>query len=244
MRGARARLVAVPLLLAGFARGAAAPPPSGPAAPPPSGPTVRIGDHRSYGRVVFDFPGPVGAAMTQQGAVVELRFDTPGTPAMPRRLPRNVRAMVVADGRATLTLAPGSRAREMMLGDHVVLDALDPIRGRVAAATPPMRTAPPGMEPDTRRDAAAPAPAPQTVPAGPVAIAAAHPPGAPLPPAMRPAAPAVTPADTPAAAAVLSTVAETPPPAAIAPAAASPDATAPAAQGDPTAIVVPFDASV
>src|SRR5579859_2333271 len=61
--------------------GAPAAAPAAPAAQPASGPAqvdARAGDHGSYTRLVFDWPGPVGYSAEKQGGKATIGFTKPG----------------------------------------------------------------------------------------------------------------------------------------------------------------------
>ena len=111
---------------------------------------MRIGAHPGYERMVFDLPSGETGLMTQDGAVVTLRFSVAGRPAIPPGVPANVQSIRADEGSVAITLSPRVRVRSLHLGDRLVLDLLDP----PAPATPPPATpapAPPAL--------AAPAPA-------------------------------------------------------------------------------------
>jgi hypothetical protein len=119
------------LLLSGLAAPAA-----GAATPGPV--TVRSGEHRGFGRLVFDFPLRVGWRMSRHGDVVRLDFGRALPFGPDPALPRNVKALTDAPGFAEVTVAPGARLRRMRVGARLVLDVLDPAR----PTTPAPRSAP------------------------------------------------------------------------------------------------------
>ncbi|MGH7076800.1 MAG: hypothetical protein ACREFU_01740, partial [Acetobacteraceae bacterium] len=126
---------------------------------------VRAGDHRDYGRLVFDFPIVVPYQVVRNGAVVVFSFTETAPIGEPERLPRNVVAFTAKPGEAEVTLAPGVETRDFRVGNRIVLDVLNP-GGATAAASE--------VDP----------PAVATIPAD-LALAAAHlpmpPPSIPLP---------------------------------------------------------------
>ncbi len=151
---------------------------------------LRSGSHPGYGRLVLDLPQGVtaqaervadGIALVAEGA----RFGAPP------RLPRNLRALDLAAGRALLHLAPGADWRVLRLPGRLVIDLIDPPSPAPAAAMP--------ATPPPRRRTLFSGPAPRPYHKLPAAAEAAPPPPAPPPPAE---APAPVPAAAPAAATV------------------------------------------
>jgi hypothetical protein len=123
---------------------------------------MRVGDHATHGRLVFDWPERVGYAVEESEGRVVLRFAAPASfdASAARRPPRNIRAIATEGDTATVTLAPGARARVFRLGNRVVVDAQDP--ARAAPASPPAAAA---VVP--RAAAAGAAAAPAAAPAAP-----------------------------------------------------------------------------
>ncbi|MGH7161404.1 MAG: hypothetical protein ACREFS_15160, partial [Acetobacteraceae bacterium] len=111
------QVLAVLLLLIGLAGVAAA-------AEPTVG--VRAGDHRDYGRLVFDFPTVVPYQVVRNGAVVLFSFTETAPIGEPARLPSNVVAFAAKPGAAEITLAPGVETRDFRVGNRIVLDVLNP----------------------------------------------------------------------------------------------------------------------
>ncbi|MGH7067556.1 MAG: hypothetical protein ACREFO_10560 [Acetobacteraceae bacterium] len=91
---------------------------------PPVG--VRAGNHRGYGRLVFDFPTVVPYKLVRQGAAVVFSFTDAAPIGEPSRLPRNVVAFAAGDGKAEITVAPGAETRDFRVGTRIVLDVLNP----------------------------------------------------------------------------------------------------------------------
>ncbi|MGH7101474.1 MAG: hypothetical protein ACREFJ_03670, partial [Acetobacteraceae bacterium] len=167
---AASQILAVLLLLIPFAGAAAA---SEPAASEPAASEpvvgVRAGNHRDYGRLVFDFPTIVPYQAVRNGAVVVLSFAETAPIGEPERLPRNVVAFAAIPGEARVTLAPDVETRDFRVGNRIVLDVLNP-GGATAAAS--------AADPPT---AAATAPAPSVDPRLVAANLPMPPPSIPLP---------------------------------------------------------------
>jgi len=109
---------------------------------------VRVGDHPSHGRVVFDWPREVGFRMEQAPGRVTLRFDAPGAfDAPPSRLPRNVTALRAAGESVEITIAPEARPRVYRLGNRIVLDVADAPPGATPPAAAVPLAAPPAAAP-------------------------------------------------------------------------------------------------
>ncbi|WP_456305761.1 hypothetical protein, partial [Falsiroseomonas oryziterrae] len=89
---------------------------------------VRVGDHPTHGRVVFDAPSGTSYRVEAEEGRVRLSFGGGATPdlAAVRRPPRNVLAIEAAPGSAAILVPPGTRLRHMRLGDRIVVDLLDP----------------------------------------------------------------------------------------------------------------------
>lgn len=118
-------------------------------------PQLRVGTHPTYARIVYDWPTSVPYRLTQEGERVTLDFDGAGqVPGLQRRL-RNTRAVEGGQGRAVLTIAPGTTITHMRLGNRVVVDIHDPTQAQAAAAPPATRAVTP-----SRGVAAASAPLP------------------------------------------------------------------------------------
>ena len=160
----------------------------GPAGAAPARPVpVRSGTHRGFGRLVFDFPFWVGWRLERHGDVVRLSFSRALPFGPDPKLPRNVRALRDAPGRATVTVAPGARVRWMRLGARLVLDVLDPprphdpARRRAAVVARQDASARPAPGP-ARKPPAVPAPDPQpaaaAAPSDTGAASSGHAPGA------------------------------------------------------------------
>ncbi len=194
-------LLALTLALPATGR-AALPAPAAAAAAVPSAP-IRTGNHRGFGRVVFDLPAGAKWTLVREGERLTVRFSG-ADPVAGVPPPRNVRALTAAPSTAELSLVPGTRVRSTRMGSRLVLDLLDPTAAApaVAPAEKPSVTAraapvpalpktapavgPPSPSPPPPPVAAAPDPpgaaaaalpagpsAPEAMPVGPVALAAA-----------------------------------------------------------------------
>lgn len=155
---------------------------------------VRVGDHATHGRIVFDFPRETGYRVEEDAGRVVLRFATPAEfdLAAARRPTRNLRGIEATQDSATLAFAAGVRVRHFRLGPRVVVDLLDPevAPAPSQAARPPANAAAATV---TRIEPRPSAPRPSRTspaPALPVAavVPAAAPPSATPPPAVAPAA--------------------------------------------------------
>ena len=89
---------------------------------------VRVGNHRGFGRVVFDFPRMTRYRLSMRNDRVVLHVAGGDAIGQPAWLPRNVRAIAGGIGQAEIDVAPGAHIRRMRVGDHVVIDVLDPVR--------------------------------------------------------------------------------------------------------------------
>ncbi|HEY3148360.1 MAG TPA: hypothetical protein VGJ75_18530, partial [Dongiaceae bacterium] len=191
---------------------------------------ARHGDHGTYVRLAIDWPGKIGYRISREGDRIAVTFTAPAAidlgPAradLPKEL---VQIDAVNDdvARIYLTLAPGARLRDFLLGRTVVIDVMKP--AKQTASAPPLHlpdTQPekaPDKAPEKQTDkkpanapstiAAAPEPEP-TKPKVPATLAeppSAEPPAAPKAgpqfalqslPAMPEAAPTPAPAPTPPA---------------------------------------------
>ncbi len=144
--------------------------------------SVQVGDHGSFGRLVFEVTGPGRAEVVQRDETVQITASgtTIGTPP---RVPRNVLAFEGGDGKASVTVATGARIKSVRSGKYLILDVFDPgprPHALTSAATHlnPLWTPPPVAKPAAAPAAvSAPAPAPAETPAKPVEAPA--PPAAP-----------------------------------------------------------------
>ncbi len=148
-------LLALALVLPGLALSAPVPdaPPSA-ASGPVAGIVARAGDHPGFGRLVFDFPHPVGLRVTHEGTEVVLKFGDPVPILAPGRNPRNVTSVSGGAGAAVVRILPGATGRDYHIGGRVVLDVFDP-----AAAAPGEDTKPPPLAAAETTHAAMPRPA-------------------------------------------------------------------------------------
>ena len=88
-------------------------------------PSVRIGEHRGFVRVVYEFAASVGFTTTEQAGILVVSFATSATVPDAPRAPRNVLAATGADGEARLRLAPGTHWRSQHIGNRIVIDVFD-----------------------------------------------------------------------------------------------------------------------
>ncbi|HTN12123.1 MAG TPA: hypothetical protein VL154_14235 [Acetobacteraceae bacterium] len=144
---------------------------------------VRLGNHRDFGRVVFDLPAGSHWRTAQNGAVLTIRFSGAARIAgEPDGTARNVRRIAGLPDGVELTLAPGAHARAWRLGHRLVVDVFDPAKAaEIAKASPP----PVATRPPPAKAAALPRPTPIAPPPAPPAAVAATPP-APTPAPLQP----------------------------------------------------------
>jgi hypothetical protein len=109
---------------------------------------VRAGQHDGYGRLVFDFPGPVTYTADILGGALMVQFDRPMNADLsnvPLALDRYLSGARVSSNRmvATFPLKGDYRLRALTVGDDVVLDLLDPPGAAISqAALPKPKPAP------------------------------------------------------------------------------------------------------
>ena len=140
---------------------------------------IRTGEHPGHGRIVFDWPAAPPYRVEQEGERVRLRFGAAAAMELPRRLPRNMRAIAREGEVVEITIAPGARIRHFRNGAKVALDVLDPAGeappapARAAAPPRPAREAASGAAPPAARPlvAAPSADAPPGRGAAPIAAA-------------------------------------------------------------------------
>ncbi|MFQ5784686.1 MAG: hypothetical protein ACE5H8_07660 [Alphaproteobacteria bacterium] len=136
---------------------------------------VRVGDHRGYSRIVFDWRRPVNYKVTREDGRAVIRFDRAATidlTAFDASPPKHVRSggaeIVGKRTVVTLALAPATRLRHFRSGMKVVVDVLaapaGPVVTREVAPPPPAASPPPPAA----------SPPPETKP-GPVAEARSEP---------------------------------------------------------------------
>lgn len=158
---------------------------------------VRVGSHPGYGRIVFDLPAHTDYQISQQGQNVTIQFNGALTIGSAKAVPHNVMSIAGSDGQANLVVAPGTTLHSWRLGDHVVVDVLDPGgegggASQQTSSTPgnvspvALAPAPTQSAPQQQQELAAPSPPSPAVPAAP---------GVPEAPAVT--APPVQQADTP-----------------------------------------------
>lgn len=117
--------------------------------------SVRVGDHPSHSRVVFDWPRPTGYSVQQEDAGrVLVRFPRPAAYDLDAARPaRNVRS-IEADGQtATILSVPGVRVRHFRLGGRVVVDLAQPDAGRGSVPVAAAAGLPAAIQPAVARPA-------------------------------------------------------------------------------------------
>lgn len=182
---AKRRAALLVLIVAFAAPCARGEPASRPAPTPREAATIglRTGDHPGFGRVVFDLPPGVKAAVMQEEGRAVVRF----TPALAveqgARPPRNVRAIAVEPGAASLALAPQAQLRRAHLGPRLVLDIADPPAAAVAPPAPPA----PALDRDAIAERRLSLPPPAATPPPASATPASAPPAAASAPSAAPA---------------------------------------------------------
>lgn len=180
-----------------------APPAVAPAkvAPTPGVPatdlTVRGGEHQGFNRLVFDWPKPVGYAVTAQDGQVTIAFDRPANlnvTSLEAALPPDVRfveARPQGKGTAVVLSAPADMTtKHFTSGAKVAVDLIRPPAGAkpVEAKTPePPKAEPPKAEPPKVAEAPKPEPAKPEPPKPEPAKAGPPPPASPPAPAAPPA---------------------------------------------------------
>ena len=163
---------------------------TGPAAAQAPQVNVRVGDHPSFGRLVFDWPSEVPYRVAEEQGRIVLRFAEPAQFDLARaqRGLRNLRGIEATGDAVTIAVADGVRPRHFRIGSRVVLDLLDPNADPNAPATPSSRqptantSATASATGSTR--ITAPAATTTSAPQRPATITAA--PGAPTAPAVAP----------------------------------------------------------
>ena len=100
------------------------------------GVSVKVGNFPGFGRVVFDVPADVEFQLVEEvGRAILVITGSPTVPA-PAGLPRNFVVLEGGAGAATLVFKPGARVRTSRVGQRVIVDALDPVRGSAQARRP------------------------------------------------------------------------------------------------------------
>lgn len=113
--------------------------------------TVRGGEHRGFGRAVFDWPVPVGYRAQKEGGTLIIRFDQPASfdfgPFRNDDPPQfgKVETRPAGNGvMAVFAVAPDARIRHFRDGTRVVVDVLgSPAPEARAPPPPPSKTASP-----------------------------------------------------------------------------------------------------
>lgn len=173
-----------------------------------AGVKIRVGDHPTHTRLVFDWTKTPGYTVSRDGAAVTLTFDKATTvdlgPVRRANLRNitNIESFKTPGGGTAVTFAapPTAAVRDFLNGKSVVIDVLNAgsrPAGEAAAAPepaapaqPPQNQAQPPAQNQTQAKAAAPAPPPPAPPAAPAARpTVAQPPAAPAPTASAPAVP-------------------------------------------------------
>jgi hypothetical protein len=158
---------------------------------------IRVGDHATHGRVVFDWPRQVGYRVEEAEGKLTLRFAAPAAfeNGAASRPVRNLRGLAVEGEVAEFTLAPGARARHFRLGNRIIVDVMNPgetaapVPTPAAAAAQANRAAAAQANPAAAAQADSEAPPRQAVPQRQAAIPPPPPPAPPIPtPSARPAA--------------------------------------------------------
>lgn len=138
---------------------------------------VRLGVHKDYTRVVFDYTRLTAYRADKKGDGIALAFDNPA----PLKLPADKENIAMSSARENgvtrldISLPPGSTFKHYRLGRKIVVDIYpgkgpgkDPGKDKIAAAaakTPPAKPAPQKTEPPPPEKAAAPPPkAPEKAP--------------------------------------------------------------------------------
>ena len=177
---------------------------------------VRVGDHPSFGRLVFDWPNEVPYSVAEEPGRVVLRFAEPARFDLERaqRGLRNLRGIEAAGDAVTIAVADGVRPRHFRIASRVVLDLLDPNAAPDAPAAsslprPTANSATTASAAD-RAGVSVPAAATTVAPQRPVAIAAA--PSAPIAPAVAPVAAPLLPTGAPSQAPAMPLAAAPPAP--------------------------------
>ena len=117
---------------------------------------VRLGEHPTYRRLVFDWPSETPYTVTEADGVARIAFDRPArieTAALAARLPSEFSGLRVersASGNASMVIPipDGVRLRHFLSGTKVVVDLLqDPSArspaAKAAPAAPPVASSPP-----------------------------------------------------------------------------------------------------
>ena len=113
---------------------------------------IRFGNHAGFGRVVFEFAGPVDYTSERLSDRLSLHFvgagDIPGSTVSVR----NVISVAGGTDQSTLTLATGSSVRVQRLGQRVVVDVFDArdARRKSSLVKPKQLQAPPVLDPRMR----------------------------------------------------------------------------------------------
>jgi hypothetical protein len=125
---------------------------------------ARAGDHGSYTRIVFDWPGPVGYSADKQGGRATITFTKPGRidlPTLKAGLPSDISASLGESANRGLAVAlqvpADTRLRHFTSGNKVVLDVV-----RATGAEAPADSAKVPLAPPPGGDVAAPAIKPLT----------------------------------------------------------------------------------
>ena len=111
---------------------------------------VRVGDHPSFGRLVFDWPSEVPYRVVEESGRIVLRFGEPAEFDLERarRGLRNLRSIEATGDAVTIAVPDGVRPRHFRIASRVVLDLLDPnadpnAPASSAAQRPPANATPP-----------------------------------------------------------------------------------------------------
>lgn len=102
---------------------------------------LRVGAHRGFGRVVFEWPSVVGYAVVREPDRVRVVFDRPGSfarAALPRALPPPILGVQAEGSEAVILVAEGAGTRHYRLDRRIVVDVTPPGQ---AGGTPPAASA-------------------------------------------------------------------------------------------------------
>jgi hypothetical protein len=128
-----------------------------PAAAGPAVVEARAGDHGSYTRLVFDWPGPVGYAAEKQGGTATISFTKPARidlNGLKSGLPSDITASLADSAKGvavTLQVPADTRLRHFTSGNKVVVDVV-----RAAGAEAPADSAQVPLAPPPGADVATP----------------------------------------------------------------------------------------
>ncbi len=134
--------------------------------------TPRAADHDGFGRMVFDWDGPVTFSADVVNSQLVVRFDKPivgDAKAVLRPLAHYLKGVTLSPDRrmATFPLAVPVQVKSFQTGNSVVLDLTETKAPTASAAPPPPPASVTPPDPKPGKAAATTAPAPAAAPAGP-----------------------------------------------------------------------------